>query len=1153
LTIAGLVLLTSSAVHAAEPFLDFVEGLRARGYYEYAVLYLEQLESRDDVPRDIQSVLDFEMGVTLARQARANGNEETRTQLFDRAEALLKQFAQKNPEHLQKAGADEERAMILMDRARSNIRNALLQKRNNEKNQLRQQARAYVQSARTLYQSAHDSYDEAFQKFPSYVSPDDKEEFAARNRAEINYMKAQLNLAQCAFQEGRTYDSRDSEFTELLRRAADEYGAMHEKYRILGSGLLARMWQGRCFQEQEKIGEALGIYNELLEHPDESATMRRIKDQTLEFKLICLNHPDHHDHQQVIREANAWLDANKKRWRTKAGLEIRWQRSLAAERRGMDSQLAEMRRGRYLRLALEDARELGLLPGEHKTEALAMTERLLVALKRGPADPENFQAAMSAARNVVQKMRSLRVKIDQSGEGVDVSELEANRDELLQQAVRLLTLALRLADSEADLAKLNSARYLLSHVYYLSGRNYDSAILGEFVGKSLREKDPDSALHAAYLAMAAYLQAYNAEPPGKRSVELRQIERVCELITTSWPDSNRANDARMTLGRMYEQQNRSLDAAEIYRQVPPTAEQYATAQLAAAQSFWKVYVAAVAAPENSKPAQDERDGWQEAAMQHFRNGIRLAQQQEAEDDGPRDDLITAKVGLAQILVGKGEYTEAIGLLSEPPHAVMQAVRGAAAKQSGPKGIGSQEFAGLCYQLLLRCYVATQQIDQALEAMDELEQITEKTDDDRVATVYLQLGRKIKEEIDRLAKLDQPRRLQEVRESFHRFLDEVFRRKDRLKYGALLWIAETYTGLGEGMAGQNGEETDRYFAKAAETYEAILNRGDISEARRFAVMLRLVSSQRQEGDFPRAEELIIELLDANNKSLAVQREAALLHQDWGTSGEPKATEKLLIAINGLPHKPGGSKADIWGWGQIAQRLRRVLDSGRVADTKRVDLLNRIYRARYNVSWCRRQYGLAQNDSDKRNRAFRAARREIEAFARLHPNLDNTWVDEFNMLNRQLLGDLGEPVADLSWPDDETAESSVPVAAKTTRSADRKRTRSPSATATSRRSSLPQFGLAVLVAALAAGGVVFLTRRSSKRSLAAFAAARRRPVEFRNPAAAAKSPSGTSRSGKRVPRKQPATGSGVATGEKSASVSASRQKSPRSQPPRKPKPR
>jgi len=804
-------------------------------------------------------------------------------------------------------------------------------------------------------------------------------------------------------------------------------------------------------------------------------------------------------------------------------------------------------------LALEDARELGLLPGEHKTEALAMTERLLVALKRGRDDPEDFQAAMSAARSVVQKMRTLRVKIDQSGEGVDVSELEASRDEQIQEAVRLLTLALRLADSEADLAKLNSARYLLSYVYYLSGRNYESAILGEFVGKSLREKDPDSALDAAYLAMWAYLQAYNAEPPGKRSVELNQIERVCELIVTNWPDSDRANDARMTLGRMYQQQDRLLDAAEIYRQIPPAAEQYASAQLAAAQSFWKLYVAAVAAPDNSKPEKDERDGWQEAAMQHFRNGIRLAQQQEAEDDEPRDDLITAKVGLAQILVGRGEYTEAISLLREPPHAVMQAVRTAAAKRSGPKGLGSQEFAGLCYQLLLRCYVGTQQIDQALEAMDELEQITEDSDDDRVAAVYLQLGRKVKEEIDRLANLEQPRRLQEVRESLHRFLDEVFRRKDRLGYGALLWIAETYTGLGEGMAEQNSDVTDRYFAKAAETYEAILNRDDVSEARRFAVMLRLVSSQRQEGNFPRSEELITELLEANKKSLAVQWEAAQLYQDWGTSGDSAAAEKLLIAINGLPEMPGGSKADIWGWGQIAQRLRRVLDAGGMTDTKRVDLLDRAYRARYNVSWCRRQYGLSLNNSDKRNRAFRGARREIEAFARLRPNLDSSWVDEFNTLYRELLADLGEPVVDLNWPDDEATESPAPVVAKTTKPAGRQRARSPSTTATSRRSSLPQFGFAVLVAAIAAGAVVFLTRRSRTTSRAAFAAARRRPVEFKNPTATAKSPSGTSRSGKRVPRKQQATGSGAAAGEESTPVSASRQDSPRTQPPRKPKPR
>jgi hypothetical protein len=58
---ASLVLaLTAGSVRGQEPFLQFVEGLRQRGYYDTATEYLDSLKARTDVPAEVRDVLDLE-------------------------------------------------------------------------------------------------------------------------------------------------------------------------------------------------------------------------------------------------------------------------------------------------------------------------------------------------------------------------------------------------------------------------------------------------------------------------------------------------------------------------------------------------------------------------------------------------------------------------------------------------------------------------------------------------------------------------------------------------------------------------------------------------------------------------------------------------------------------------------------------------------------------------------------------------------------------------------------------------------------------------------------------------------------------------------------------------------------------------------------
>ena len=101
-------------------------------------------------------------------------------------------------------------------------------------------------------------------------------------------------------------------------------------------------------------------------------------------------------------------------------------------------------------------------------------------------------------------------------------------------------------------------------------------------------------------------------------------------------------------------------------------------------------------------------------------------------------------------------------------------------------------------------------------MQQLEKIAGASGAEGVTAIYVSLGKEIEKEIARLIATND-RRLVEVRKSFEKFLEELAQRSDTMSYGSLLWIAETYTGLGDGLSDDPDAARD-YFAKATHAYE-----------------------------------------------------------------------------------------------------------------------------------------------------------------------------------------------------------------------------------------------------------------------------------------------------------------------------------------------
>ncbi|RPI91216.1 MAG: hypothetical protein EHM42_00095, partial [Planctomycetaceae bacterium] len=758
LGLVGLFCLGSACVEAAERPLDFLEALRRRDYFDYAITYLEQLEGRSDLPTDVRDVLAYERGMTLLENARSSRDPESQGRLYDEARVQFEKFLKDHPEHPLAGPANTEVAQVLTGKAQALVLQANSPNNSGRKDALQQQARQLLGEARKVFQAAHDRYQAEYDKYDKFIPESEKAKYAAREKAFVNYAQAQFHLARMIHEEAQTHERGSPENRKLLTDAANGFEAIHARYRSLVVGLYARMWQGKCFEEMDELTKALGIYNELLNHRGkDNSPLEDLQARVLQFRLVCLNHEKRKDWAVVIQEAQSWLKANRNPSNQRVAMGIQWEMVRAEEALARAESTSEADRRRLQQQALDAARKINRYPGEFKDASTAMIRRLLAELDRGSGDPKDFPTAFSLARTQVDEIRAKNAQIQQT-QGAERQKLV---DELLpvaREAARTLTLALALAGKKDDSTEVNRARYYLAYVYYLlRDRSYDAAVLCEFVARKFQKDQPDLALDAAYLAQAAYIQAYHREAKERRGPEIAWVVDICNYITQNWPSSDKAQDARMNLGGLYAELGQPAEAAKWYGSVPESAPQFLDAQLKAGNAWWNVYVQEQTRPEGERKPKEQIDELLQQSRQILQGAItrfeaQLPREAAQVDPAKFRDLSLPKLTLATILNGAGDYRGALDLLVDSPLSVVAALP---SFQAGTKP--HRDVAIFAYVQALRAYIGTNELAKAQGAQKELDTIVSQGGGGQaLIQVYVDFGTQLKKEVQRLQAGQDPR-------------------------------------------------------------------------------------------------------------------------------------------------------------------------------------------------------------------------------------------------------------------------------------------------------------------------------------------------------------------------------------------------------------
>lgn len=997
-----LVLGTAGQAAGQSLVPEFLDGLRERGYLDTALEYLDQLEQGTGTSAEIREVLDLERGKTLQELGSGTRVPEDREQILIRAEEAFRRFAAAHANHSQAAFANSSLAELRLERAKSLIWQAEATADQQQQAALQQQARLMIDEAEGIYQKAHDAYKAQFRAFPTFIDElRDPEQYELRGQAESRYLRAWYYLTRCSYERGQTWPRGTDERREILIGASRLFEEIHSSWRTNTIGLHARLMMGKCFQEQDDPGRALGIYNEIISHESRDPSFLVLKSTALHYRLICLNDPQKQDHQVALNEASAWMQANRDQIGTVAGLGILWEKAIAEEKLAADGATDAGARSALLRAAHEDSRLVARYPGAFQEPARIMNRRVAAALGEKDREPRDFDTAFERARGMLSQIQKLEQEAAAAVTSDERQQKQTALDLHVNEIGRILRLALELQHDGTDRKAVAQARYLLSYVLERQRKHLDAVILSMDCMMRDRASDPDTAVNAAEVAMTAAVQAWNEASPEDRGFETGLLQDVCTRILRLYPNSARAGEARLRLGRVYQQLDNPREAAKWFLEIPESDPKFASARIAAGQSYWMAYASRVNTASGAGAAEvgdpENLQGLKSEAKQLLIQGIEIARGKVPPDTSPAEEVTAAEVTLASILILEGDFLQAISRLTQggPQSVVSQTEAGDQPRPAS--GIRSRPFAELVYRLLLRAYVGSQQIDQALQTMNSLKAVGGQD----VTAIYTALGKELQEELQRLKLAGEQARLAEVRSSFEKFLDKVNEQRDDTDYNSLVWIGETYYGLGQGVP-DDVAGAAAYFEKAAGAFSLILDRQLAAEPMATAIRLRLARCRRQQRQFEPALALALEIITKQPVQLDAQFEAARILSDWGSSGQP---QKLLDAIRGT--EDDRKQLVIWGWSNIARRLQQS-----IAREPSPEFRDRFLEARYELSHSRRRY--AATGAADATLQQQSALAEIAIFAQVFRDIDAVWWARFDRLYQDLQKDLGQTPRALQRP-------------------------------------------------------------------------------------------------------------------------------------------
>ena len=843
----------------------YVQGLRDRGYFDLAQEYVESQLAITNLPADLRASFAFEVGRGLIEEAGLMADLDRRMNLLEKARGKLAEFIESYPNDRLLPEALVQLARVHVEKGHTSLLQA-----NDIKTQDEQgkpvsgtkaerdarlaAARAAFGEGRKAYGQAHTRLKADFDTFPKII-PEGDSRRSARDQAHTALMNEELQRAVADYEEAQTYETGSKEREKLLDDASRQFKDLMDRYRGQLAGLYAQMLRGKSLEEKGELGAAIADYDELMTHTDPA--LRPLQRKVGHFRIIILG--KRKEHPLAVDEATRWLAAYPKERNTEEGLGVQLEmaRNLLAQVAAMED---DDEKDQAMRQAVERLTEVVRLPSSSKAEALTLLQQNQGKVSKKAAQVANlaYDDAMSQADTAI------------STQDWPLAET------LLKQAIRK-------ADQAHDTDKLNRARYFLAYVYYATERYYEAATVADHLAR--RYPEAEQAVRAADLGLAAMTQAYNKYTEVDRQSDLDRLNELGSYTIKTWPETDQADSARLTLGEIALGRGQFGEAATWLESLRPSSPKRSDAMVKAGDAHWRL--------SRKFKDQGDADGSEresKAALELVSNALK---EREAAGALPGDTGRLANINaLAEIHRAGGRPAEAVALLAPVAQSLETTVP---SKESAPI-----YTAGL--SILLRSYLAAGEPAKATGVMTTLEKIAPSKA--TLTQLYFELGRSLKAELDTLQKAKNQDAYAKSLDAYKLFLQALAASQVGQSFESLLWAGESMLEL------KMAKPAAELLTKTIDTYskdEAFLKQPD-SANRLLRARLKLVAALRQGGEPAAARKLVDELIKSNDKVLELVLEKGLV------------IEEQARAARGNQDQQKYWQESLTHWQKLAQQLK-----------------------------------------------------------------------------------------------------------------------------------------------------------------------------------------------------------------------------------------
>lgn len=1002
----------AAPVSAAEPARAFLDGLRARGYHDIALEYLQSLQTSSLAPADLKAALEFERGVTLIEASRSQGDAKLRDKYLRDAEAALKAFIKSNSSSPQLNAARSQLAVLIAERARVTVHQA---NQGDGAKRLQEATKLYDEAAVVLAE-LNKAVNAELDAIPKVLDAKDRTQAALiqqRTQLRADNLQTQLLAAAIREESAETVPAGSPQQQKYLTEAAGLYDDIYKEYRTRLAGLYARMYQGRCNQRLGRLRDALGYYGELLDQPDEPDAFRTLKTKTLRLAMECWLDGSQRKYSEAIKQGSRWIDLS----RPHEDRETDWLaiRLSLAQAYKMQADDADEEDKRLISKSIAEARTHAEFVAKERSE-FQEAARLLATRLGGPDAqqtefvPETFADARAAGQEALQAIEThntasatitaeIAAEKDAAAKAALQQKLQASQTaatETRDKAFRYFRMALAMADRDTPQSEVNFVRYFMCYLYYLKQQTYEAALMGEFVAR--RHPSSAGAVPSAKIALASYVTLYDQADVADIDFESGRITALAMYIADTWPSRPEASEALTTVIPFVINDGDLALAKTLTQRMPAGSAGRLQAELQTGQAMWGRYITLSGqlrtweqegVPEGTDVAKER------AELESLQSGtielLSAALGQLAPPQPVDTPTVTAILSLAQAYVESLQGAKAVEVLEHPQFGPLTLVGKKHASVSNPV------LAEETYRTALRAYIGSlgsggdAMMEKAKGVMTSMQQAVADDEEgkQRMLSVYINLAQDIERQMKAADSDDQKRALSVV---FEAFLEQLSSGSSDIN--VLNWVAETFSSLGAGFStnGEIGPDARKYYDQSIAAFDNMLNRSDLPDATATQIKLRKAQANATLGDFDAALAIFEEVLAKNAMTLNVQIEAAKLLQTWGA----QQAEKYVDAMNG----PGDAAPSVWGWAKIAKTTLTY-----------PQFRNAFYEARY--EYARSALALAASrQGAEREKLLKNAQTSLARTQKLYPTLGgDQWPEKYHETLKEVQTALGIPAVGL----------------------------------------------------------------------------------------------------------------------------------------------